>query len=267
MRVSRSDWRWMRLGSRTRSTSGTERRTETCNTSSARCLATSVLDMPGNAMYIRTGASSCDCDNVYSCLYFNQIYLFSYGEDQLALSVTSELDLLQRFPSFFAKEHSDSKSKYFEDDIIKMLEFLEDTICVVYAGKVFQKIVGIPIGTNCAPLLADIWNRIYTLNPKETVGISVRFHPDDNRWCLVHKQPIVWELHGPYVSCWPWNNDTTESNTSASYLDLLLPIGRGGQLNTSMYDKRDDFNFHITNIPFLSRIFHLRPSMAYLSRN
>ena len=46
--------------------------------------------------------------------------------------------------------------------------------------------------------------------------------------------------------------DTTESNTSASYLDFLLSIGRDGQLHTSIYDKRDDFNFHITNFPFLS---------------
>ena len=46
--------------------------------------------------------------------------------------------------------------------------------------------------------------------------------------------------------------DTTESTTSASYLDLLLLIGRDGKLHTSIYDKRDDFNFHITNFPFLS---------------
>ena len=46
--------------------------------------------------------------------------------------------------------------------------------------------------------------------------------------------------------------DTTGSNTSASYLYLLLSIGRDGQLRTSLYDKRDDFNFHITNFPFLS---------------
>ena len=46
--------------------------------------------------------------------------------------------------------------------------------------------------------------------------------------------------------------DTTESNTYASYLDLLLSIGRDGQLHTSIYDKRDDFNFLITNFPFLS---------------
>ena len=46
--------------------------------------------------------------------------------------------------------------------------------------------------------------------------------------------------------------DTTESNTSASYLDLLLSIESDGQLHTSLYDKRDDFNFHTTNFPFLS---------------
>ena len=48
------------------------------------------------------------------------------------------------------------------------------------------------------------------------------------------------------------SKDTTESNISASYLDLLLSIGRDGQLHTSIYEKRDDFNFHITNFPFLS---------------
>ena len=46
--------------------------------------------------------------------------------------------------------------------------------------------------------------------------------------------------------------DTTERFTSASYLDLLLSIGLDDQLHTSIYDKEDDFNFHITNFPFMS---------------
>ena len=50
--------------------------------------------------------------------------------------------VLSREGPFFVKEHSDSKSKYTEDDKIKMLEF--------------RQIVGIQMGTNCAPLLADI---------------------------------------------------------------------------------------------------------------
>ena len=58
--------------------------------------------------------------------------------------------------------------------------------------------------------------------------------------------------------------DTTESNTSASYLDLLMSIGRDGQLHTSIYDKRDDFNFHITNFPFLSS--NIPTSPAYGAR-
>ena len=54
--------------------------------------------------------------------------------------------------------------------------------------------------------------------------------------------------------------DTTEINTYASYLHLLLLIGRDGQ-QTSIYDKRDDFSFNITNFPFLSR--NIPSSLAY----
>ena len=38
-----------------------------------------------------------------------------------------------------------------------MLEFLVDNIFMVFGGMVFQQIFGIPMGTNCAPLLADIF--------------------------------------------------------------------------------------------------------------
>ena len=61
--------------------------------------------------------------------------------------------------------------------------------------------------------------------------------------------------------------DTTESNTSTSYLDLLLSIGREGQLSTSLYDKRDYFNFNITNFPFLSSSIPFSPAYyVYISQ-
>ena len=41
--------------------------------------------------------------------------------------------------------------------------------------------------------------------------------------------------------------DSTENITSTSYLALQQSIGRDGQLHTPINDKRDDFNFHITN--------------------
>ena len=46
--------------------------------------------------------------------------------------------VLGREGPYFVSEHSDSKSKYTEEDIVRMLEFLVDNIFVVFAGKVFQ---------------------------------------------------------------------------------------------------------------------------------
>jgi hypothetical protein len=38
-----------------------------------------------------------------------------------------------------------------------MLEFLIDNIFIGFGGQVFQQSVGIPMGTNCALLLADLF--------------------------------------------------------------------------------------------------------------
>jgi hypothetical protein len=43
----------------------------------------------------------------------------------------------------------------------KMLEFLIDNIYVVVGGQVFEQSVEIPMGTNCAPLLADLFLYLY----------------------------------------------------------------------------------------------------------
>ena len=38
-----------------------------------------------------------------------------------------------------------------------MLNFLIDNIFVEFGGQIFQQAIGIPMGTNCAPLLADLF--------------------------------------------------------------------------------------------------------------
>ena len=58
---------------------------------------------------------------------------------------------LRHEEAYFMKDHSDSKNKYSEDDIIKMLEFLLDNIFVIFTGNIFQQKVGIPIGTSYSP--------------------------------------------------------------------------------------------------------------------
>jgi hypothetical protein len=65
--------------------------------------------------------------------------------------------VLGRNRSYFVKHHSDSTKKFSETDILNMVEFLIDNIFVLFGGLVFQQTVGIHMGTNCAPLLADLF--------------------------------------------------------------------------------------------------------------
>jgi hypothetical protein len=53
--------------------------------------------------------------------------------------------------------------------------------------------------------------------------------------------------------------DTTESDKSAPYLDILLNIDSNGTLTTTQYDKRDYFDFAIVNFPFLCSNIPLSP--------
>ena len=61
--------------------------------------------------------------------------------------------------------------------------------------------------------------------------------------------------------------ETTESASSASYLDLFLETDSNGHLSTKLYDKRDDFNFSITNFPHLNSNIPLSPAYGvYISQ-
>ena len=56
------------------------------------------------------------------------------------------------------KNHFDSTKEFSETDIIKIREFFVYNIFVIFGGCIFfQQTVGIPIGTNCASLLADLF--------------------------------------------------------------------------------------------------------------
>ena len=116
------------------------------------------------------------------------------------------------------------------------------------------------MGTNCAPLLADIFLYSYEADFIQSLLSTGKKHLA-SRFNLTYRYiDDVLSINNPefenYLGqMYPAEfeiKDTTESTTFASYLDLLLSIGRDGQLHTSIYDKRDDFNFHITNLPFLN---------------
>ena len=59
--------------------------------------------------------------------------------------------------SVFSNTIQKGKTCYSEEQVISMLEFFIDNIFISFEGALFQQDVGIPMGTNCAPLLADLF--------------------------------------------------------------------------------------------------------------
>ena len=68
-------------------------------------------------------------------------------------------------------------------------------------------------------------------------------------------------------SHWTEIKDTTDTDKSASYLDLHLHIYSDGRLRTNLYDKRDDFNFPIVTFHVYVAKFQQHLHMEYISLN
>ena len=119
--------------------------------------------------------------------------------------------VLGREVLYFIRENSDSKSKYTKEDIIRMLEFLVDNFFVVFVGMVFQQKIGIPMGTNCAPLLADIF-----LNSHEAEFIQSLLSTGKKR--LASRFNLTYRYIDVVLSI---NNPDFENNLGQMYLPEL----------------------------------------------
>ena len=62
-----------------------------------------------------------------------------------------------RNKNYFTSNPQNGDNKYTANDICKMIEFLVDNIFVRFGGQLFRQMVGIPMVTNCAPILADLF--------------------------------------------------------------------------------------------------------------
>ena len=167
--------------------------------------------------------------------------------------------VLGRDRSYFVKHHSDSTKKFSQTDIFNMLEILIDNIFAMFCGRVFQQTVGIYMGTNCAPLLADLFLYSYEAgfiqgflkknqkNLARSFNFTFRYIDDVLSLSNSRFYDIVDRIYPIELEI----RDTTDTDRSASYLDLHLIIDSEGWLRTKLYVKTDDFNFPIVNFQFI----------------
>ena len=134
-----------------------------------------------------------------------------------------------------------------------------ENIYVQFDGMVYQQIVGIPMGTNCVPLIADLFLYCYNRDFMSNLQKSKRFElidksNDTSRYLddIFTIDNSTFAEHIPDI--YPRELQLNKANTSdkeISSLDLNIKV-IGSNIHTSVYDTRDDFGFPIVNFPSLS---------------
>ena len=160
--------------------------------------------------------------------------------------------------AFFTSDAVRNYNSWSCQKVCEALTFLLDNTYIRFGSKLYRQIVGIPMGTNCAPLVADLFlfcfdrDVMLSLSEDNQSGVIEAFNStfrylddllniDNNFFDSMVNRIYPTELQ---------LNKANVSDAEASFLDLHLSIS-DGFVKTKIYDKRDDFDFDIVNFPFM----------------
>ena len=136
----------------------------------------------------------------------------------------------------------------------KVLSYLLDNIYIRFGTKLYRQIVGIPMGTNCAPLVADLFLYCYerdfmdSLNHDNQADVIEAFNSTSRYLADLlnidnpYFEGMVNQIYPPELQLIKPNI----SDTEAPFLDLHLSVANGF-VSSKIYNKRDAFDFDIVN--------------------
>ena len=155
------------------------------------------------------------------------------------------------------------------------LIYLLDNIYIRFGSKLYRQNVGIPMGTNCAPLVADLFLFCYERDFMKSLTKEKRYDLIDafnstSRYLddllnidNIHFEHMVHRIYPTELQL----NKANASDTEAAFLDLNLSI-HNDIFSTKIYDKRDDFDFDILFISRSLMAMSLNvPLMVYIYLN
>ena len=161
--------------------------------------------------------------------------------------------------AFFTDIPYDRYTMWTCQDVCEAIYFLLDNIYVRFGKTLYRQVIGIPMGTNCAPLIADLF--LYCYESDFMLKLSKSNNNDDLIEAFNNTSRYlddILNLDNPYfanhiVDIYPPELELNKANyteSEADYLDLNIKINNG-KVCTKIYDKRDDYNFEIVNFPHL----------------
>ena len=175
---------------------------------------------------------------------------------------------------FFTSEQPKRYKLWSCQKMCDALHYLLDNIFIRFGSKLYRQIDGIPMGTDCAPLVADLFLFCYerdfmlSLSDNNQADIIEAFN-SSSRYLddlLNIENPYFEQTVGQIYPTELQLNKANSSDTEAPFLDLNLSI-TNGIVSSKIYDKRDVFNFEIVNFPFLDGDVPHSPSYGvYISQ-
>ena len=148
-----------------------------------------------------------------------------------------------------------------------------DNVYIKVGNRIFRQTIGIPKGTDCAPLLANLFLFYYEYkfikeklkqNSQIAKTFSNTFQYIDDLLTL-NNPAFEQEISNIYPQQLKLKK-TTETDSRLSYLDLEVKI-EDRKFTTAVFDKRDDFNFHIVNFPHMDSNIPSKPAYGvYISQ-
>ena len=162
--------------------------------------------------------------------------------------------------AYFSKSRSTVNVSLSAEELIKHVRLIIDNSFIIFSDKIYRQVVGIPMGTNCAPDLANIFLHMYEYDylkklveegntrVARLLGQTFRYQDD----CIAFNDDNTFRHH--YSHIYPPEMQLENTNSSAAvctFLDLRISVFRG-KFRYKSYDKRRDFGFEICNYPNLS---------------
>ena len=162
--------------------------------------------------------------------------------------------------SYFSDKTCNNYISVTAQALLEWINYVVDNSYVYFQGKIYRQVVGIPMGTNCAPYLANIFLHVYEYDYishlinigdiKTATHLSRMFRYQDD--CIVFNDDDDFNHH--FILMYPSEMILKCTNISAAkstFLDLTISVFRGKYKHIS-YDKRKDFGFDIVNYPNLN---------------
>ena len=161
--------------------------------------------------------------------------------------------------AYFTKSQSSTNRCFSKDQLVEAVKCIINNAYITYHGLLYRQVIGVPMGTNCAPYLANIYLHHYEyeylkslvqqgdIQTAKDLANTFRYQDD----CVALNDNGSFAMH--YDKIYPREmilNATNISRDKCTFLDLKISIYHGKFIYGS-YDKRDDFNFHVVNFPNL----------------